>query len=166
DVQRPRRAGDGSTAYRAQMVGVDLQPHRGETILATEHCAGGAQRFRQRHRGAAMQDAVGLERARVHRHRAAQEILADFGDADADRTHHRVLAPAIDGVEAVLLFPDGHGSPGWIRSSTPALPKSSRHCAASARMPRMEYTVTLAASGKSFDVREGETVLEAAQRAG
>jgi len=33
-------------------------------------------------------------------------------------------------------------------------------------MPRMEYTVTLAASGKSFDVREGETVLEAAQRAG
>ena len=30
----------------------------------------------------------------------------------------------------------------------------------------MEYTVTLAASGKSFEVRAGETVLEAAQRAG
>ena len=30
----------------------------------------------------------------------------------------------------------------------------------------MAYTVTLAASGKRFDVREGETVLEAAQRAG
>ena len=33
-------------------------------------------------------------------------------------------------------------------------------------MPRMSFTVTLQASGKSFDVREGETVLEAAQRAG
>jgi len=30
----------------------------------------------------------------------------------------------------------------------------------------MSFTVTLQASGKSFDVREGETVLEAAQRAG
>ncbi|HJU08892.1 MAG TPA: 2Fe-2S iron-sulfur cluster-binding protein [Rhodanobacteraceae bacterium] len=30
----------------------------------------------------------------------------------------------------------------------------------------MAFTVTLQASGKSFDVREGETVLEAAQRAG
>ena len=60
-----------------------------------QHAGGTADGFGQQHRGAAVQQAIGLVGARVDRHGRAQEVGTDFGEDDAERLHrgadrHRV----------------------------------------------------------------------------
>src|SRR6185312_9377546 len=42
-------------------------------------------------------------------HAALQPVVADGGDADAQRLHHGIGAPAIDAGQIGILFPDAHG---------------------------------------------------------
>ncbi len=46
-----------------------------------------------------MQDAVRLHRARIHRHGAAQPVVAGFGDDDAQVRHQGVGRMGVDGSE-------------------------------------------------------------------
>jgi hypothetical protein len=72
------------------MIRGNFQAH-GHRAVAVEAVVAGraAEGFGQRHRGAAVQQAVGLPRAFVHRHAAAQEIRAGFGELDAQRRGQR-----------------------------------------------------------------------------
>ena len=92
DMHRRGGAGDKARARRAHMVGIDVEP---DTILglAIQAQAGGAtaQRLRQQHRRAAVQDAMRLHRAAVHRHACTERSLADLGELDAQLLDSGVL---------------------------------------------------------------------------
>src|SRR5690606_6931280 len=77
DVHGAGGAGDGAGTGRAQVVGVDLQPDADVGGGVHAQVAGAAaEGFGQHHRGAAVQQAVGLAGARVHRHGGLQPVVA------------------------------------------------------------------------------------------
>ena len=81
----PRRSDDQPVGDRAQMVGVDLLPEAAEFRGVDDEIRGdAAQCLRQRDGGAPVQITQRLMRARLDRHGAAQEIVAELGEFDAE----------------------------------------------------------------------------------
>ena len=126
DVQHFRRAGDDARGHGADVVGVDVESdgdffRRIETQISGET----AERFGQCDRGAAVQEPERLPRAFVDGHRAAQEIVADFNDADIERRNHRVAARRVDLFERSALLPDGHRAFSPVGRATITIPAAS-----------------------------------------
>ncbi|MNY73280.1 hypothetical protein D3C86_2120340 [compost metagenome] len=78
------------------MVGVDVQAHRGVAFGAGVVRADRAQGFGQHHADAAVQQPERLDGALVHRHPAHQEVIADFGDFNAQVADRRARVARVD----------------------------------------------------------------------
>lgn len=162
DMQRARRAGDDALRHRANVICVDVQtdshfPRRVQTKISGE----ATQRFCQCDRRAAVQQTERLPRARIDGHRAANEIVTNFGDEHAQRIDERVAARRVDLIDGRTLFPNSHIAKLECRADDYINP----HCIGdNARI--VSYSVTLQTNGRRFSVEEGENVLDAARRAG
>ena len=85
------------------MVGVDVQPHAAVAFGAGVEGADRAQRLGQHHAHAAVQDANGW-RVRSSTGTPAQEVVADFGDFDAQVGGRGVLAGLVAAVPGLMGF--------------------------------------------------------------
>src|SRR5690606_24424193 len=163
---------------------VDVEADRHRTGIDAQIAGEAAQRFGQRDRGAAVQQAERLLRACIDRHRAAQPVVADLGHADAEVLDHAAPAGRVDGGEFGSLLPDRHAGysgsgvpilgdargegrrrPAVARTGTAVQPARRTIAHLSGERVPLAHTVTLQASGKRFRVEAGESVLEAARRA-
>ncbi len=71
------------------MIGVDLLADAEVARLIDAHTrARAAEGFGERHRSAAVQQSIGLPGPLIHGHGAADEVVADFGEHDAEGLHH------------------------------------------------------------------------------
>lgn len=145
------------------MIGIDVQAYSQFLVRIQAQIAGeAAQRFGQGNRSPAMQQTKRLPRTRVDRHRAAHEILPDLGNAHAERVAHGAAIPRIESIQRSVLFP-------WRHVAAPANCEGDYinvKVQSGTIVGIVPYTVTLQASGKRFDVEAGESVLDAARRAG
>src|SRR5215469_8491394 len=87
EMERACRRGDSPRGYAAQVIGVDLLPDA-QVLLGVDaqHGRDAAERLRERHRGAAMQQPEGLMSTLVNRHGRAQEVRPDLRETDAEET--------------------------------------------------------------------------------
>src|SRR5688572_12289772 len=121
EMDRARAPGHVAVRRRPQVIRVDLHAHDLESLAVDAHSAAdAAERLRQRHRSATVQDAIGLHRASVHRHPRLEVVRADVGDLDAEMLAHRVALEFTELFDRELADPDTHGCPSCFWVSVPA----------------------------------------------
>jgi len=96
-VKRGRRRGDDALGLPAEMVGVELQPHRRLPLAVDVH--EGTDRghgFRERCRCAAMEESEWLAGLVIHRHRRDHPVRRQEGDLDPDCPRHSLVQVLAD----------------------------------------------------------------------
>lgn len=97
DMHRGSAPGHHPAALAAQVVGIDFHPDTHPLARIHAQVAGGAaQGFGQHHRGPAMQQAIRLMGARIHRHGGLQPVIAGGGEHDSQMGNQAVGAECID----------------------------------------------------------------------
>ena len=98
-MQRLTYAAHLTVRDRAVVRSVQFRAHHILPVAGHQKTGHRPQRFRQRRRRTAVQQAKRLVGARIHRHLRFQRIVPEAGIDDAKVFHHRVLASGIQFVE-------------------------------------------------------------------
>src|SRR5690606_39736293 len=113
DVQRAGRAYDVAVLHGAYVIRVDFLPDHAISIgIDDERSCRAAERLGQRHRRAAMEDAVRLARAIVDRHATSQVVRAELDELDAQVARQRRAIEA-NLLESIWTEPDHERGRGW-----------------------------------------------------
>lgn len=88
DVDRARGADDPAAAGALEVVGVDVQPDAAVALGSSLLGAAGAQGLGKHHGHAAMQQALGLPHAHVHRYAATGDAVTDLKELHAKVVDH------------------------------------------------------------------------------
>src|SRR5579862_4797821 len=106
DMDRARGADHPAAGDAAHMVGVDLLADA-VIFLAVDAVdrAQAAERFGQRHRGAAVEQPGRLAGAVIDRHAGLEIIVAGLDQLDAEMLDHRALAALLDEVLVEITEP-------------------------------------------------------------
>src|ERR1700677_1015259 len=92
------------------MIGIDLLADAHKTRGVHTHVrADAAERLGESDRRSPVQQSERLTSAVVDGHRASNEIPADFGEHDAERSHQRAGAGGVERLERKGTAPDAHG---------------------------------------------------------
>ena len=115
-MKRAGRPGDYTTFCTPNVIGVDVETNaiKGSGIHAA-HCGDRSQGLRQQDRCSTVQQAERLHRTRIHRHGAAQKILAHLGDDNTEPFYRCVVMQSIESFDIGLMKPDAHKIPLWDR---------------------------------------------------
>ena len=91
------------------MIGIDVQAHAAPGLGCGVSRTARAQGFSQHHAHPAVQQAVGLNRARIDWHPRPNEIVANFQEFNAQMADCRVALNVSQQFDGDGAFPDGHG---------------------------------------------------------
>ena len=108
DVQCATYPAHLAIEHRAQVVGVDLQPHHFLLALTAQVTGHRSHRFRQHHRRPAVQQPERLAGTAIDRHGGLEEILAQLGKLDAHMADHAAVAGAVQLLQRCFTFPQFH----------------------------------------------------------
>ena len=96
-------SGDCSVAHSFKVVRVHFDPHHGVPVrFNQQEGTHASKRFGQGYRGATMQQASRLMRARIHRHRCAQAAFVICVETDPQVRHHRVGYEGVGAIGVLL----------------------------------------------------------------
>ena len=110
NVHRAGDAGHPATGGAFEVVGVDVQAHRTVAFRGRKGRTTRAQRLRQHHTHAAVQQAVRLACALIHWHARPNEVVAHLQKFNPQPGHRRVDVNGGEFFDRDGFLPDAHGS--------------------------------------------------------